>query len=265
MKRVLSIQDLSCLGRCSMTVTMPTLSAMGIQCIPLPTAVLSTHTAFPDPHVRDLTGDILPTIQHWQSIGAAFDAICVGYLSDPRQAEAVQQVLDTFPAKVVIDPVLGDHGKCYSRITSAHVDALKRLCQKADVLLPNITEACLLTGIAYQEAGDRVWYTQLLQAVKALGPKAVVLTGVRLTPHQLGCIGTDGVSDFEFQLPEVPKTSHGTGDLFTAILTGQLTRGSDLACAARRVGEFVVQTLSALEETSPFGLPLEAMLPNLWK
>jgi len=94
MKRVLSIQDLSCLGRCSMTVTMPTLSAMGIQCIPLPTAVLSTHTAFPDPHVRDLTGDILPTIQHWQSIGAAFDAICVGYLSDPRQAEAVQQVLE---------------------------------------------------------------------------------------------------------------------------------------------------------------------------
>ena len=265
MKRVLSIQDLSCLGRCSMTVTIPTLSAMGIQCIPLPTAVLSSHTAFPDPHVRDLTEDIAPIAAHWQSIGADFDAICVGYLSDPMQAAAVEKILNAFPAKVVIDPVLGDHGRCYRRITDQHISAMKTLCQKADVLLPNVTEACLLTGIAYKETEELSWYTQLLQAVKALGAKAVVLTGVGLEANQLGCMGTDGREEFAFQLPKVPKSSHGTGDLFTAIVTGELTRGSSLSSAARRAGEFVAQTLSQLEETSPFGLPLEAMLPSLWK
>ena len=198
MRRILSIQDLSCLGRCSMTVTIPVLSAMGIQCVPLPTAVLSTHTAFPDPHVRDLTQDLLPVAQHWQRIGASFDAICVGYLSDPMQAAAVAQILELFPAKTILDPVLGDHGHCYSRITAEHVQALKALCPKADALLPNVTEACLLTGIAYQEEAPLQWYQSLVGAVMDLGAKAVTLTGVRFAPGQVGCLGADGQKEFSF-------------------------------------------------------------------
>ena len=113
MKRILTIQDLSCVGRCSLTVAQPILSAMGIACSVLPTAVLSTHTAFPNPHIRSLTEDMVPICQHWQEIGAEFDAILVGYLSDPEQAEAVLEVMNSFSCPVILDPAMGDHGKLY--------------------------------------------------------------------------------------------------------------------------------------------------------
>ena len=143
--QVLSIQDLSCMGKCSLTVALPILSAMGISCGVLPTAVLSTHTGFPDPEVQPMTEQLLPFAQHMASVGGDFDAISTGYLSDPRQAEAVCQVLDKFHCLKVIDPAMGDHGKLYSRMTVAHVEAMKELCRRGDFLLPNLTEAAFLT------------------------------------------------------------------------------------------------------------------------
>ena len=145
MKNILSVQDLSCLGKCSLTVALPVLSAMGCSCSVLPTAILSAHTGFSKPHIRPLTQDMGHICRHWQQIGASFDAISVGYLSDPAQAARVEQVMDAFPATVVLDPVMGDHGKLYSRITDAHVQAVKNLCCRCDVLLPNITEASFHT------------------------------------------------------------------------------------------------------------------------
>ena len=132
MKQVLSVQDLSCVGRCSLTVALPVLSAMGCQCAALPTALLSTHTAFPAPYRHMLTEDIAPICRHWQSVGVAFDAIAVGYLADPAQAGAVSALLDAFPSRVVIDPVMGDHGRLYSGITPEHVSAVKALCARGD-------------------------------------------------------------------------------------------------------------------------------------
>lgn len=261
MKKVLSVQDLSCLGKCSLTVALPVISAMGCACSVLPTAVLSTHTAFPAPQVRSLTEDIDPTVRHWQRIGAEFDGICVGYLSDPAQAAAVDALLQAFPATVIMDPVLGDHGKLYSRITDDHVSALQQLCGKADVLLPNITEAAALTGISYQEQGDEAYFLRLIAALQALGAKNVVLTGVSLTGNSTGFMTSGGEV---YQTEKLPGSFHGTGDLFAAVLTGGFVRGKNLFDAAALAARFVEKVITGATPT-PFGVEFESHLPWLWE
>ena len=144
--QVLSIQDLSCMGKCSLTVALPILSAMGISTSVLPTAVLSTHTGFPNPVVQPMTENITAFAEHMASVGGSFDAISTGYLSDPQQAEAVCAVLDRFDCMKVIDPVMGDHGKLYSRITPEHVEAMKQLCGRGDYLLPASSSAHAYAG-----------------------------------------------------------------------------------------------------------------------
>lgn len=261
MKKVLSVQDLSCLGKCSLTVALPVLSAMGIACTPLPTAILSTHTAFPAPHIRSLTADMDKTLRHWKRIHAEFDAISVGYLSDPEQAAAVEGVLEAFPAAVILDPVLGDHGKLYSGITEDHVAAMRRLSQKADVLLPNLTEAAALTGIPYREDGDEGYFRQLLDALMALGAKQVVLTGVALQENTTGFMTCDGR---RYQTKKLPGSFHGTGDLFAAVFAGGFVRGMELFSAAALAAGFVEQVITDATPT-PYGVEFEAKLPWLWE
>lgn len=265
MKHVLSVQDLSCLGKCSLSVALPVLSAMGCTCTPLPTAILSSHTAFPHPYVRSLTEDMDAICRHWQSVGASFDAISVGYLSDPAQAAAVERVLDAFPAAVILDPAMGDHGRLYSGLDSTHVEAMKRLCQKADVLLPNVTEAALLTDTPYEEAAKPEHHRALLAKLRALGPKAVVLTGVSLEENKTGFMGidTDG-SMFTYQTDKLPSC-HGTGDLFTAVFTGAYAQGRCIPDCARLAAAFVEKVLTATEIASPFGASFETQLPWLWE
>ena len=152
--QVLSIQDLSCMGKCSLTVALPILSAMGISTSVLPTAILSTHTGFPSPVVQPMTEQLSAFSDHMLSVGASFDAISTGYLSDPQQAEVVCACLDKFDCLKVIDPVMGDHGKLYSRMTPEHVEAMTELCRRGDYLLPNLTEAAFLTGMPYREQCD---------------------------------------------------------------------------------------------------------------
>ena len=154
MKEVLCIQDLSCVGKCSLTVALPVLSAMGCTCSVLPTGIMSTHTAFADPHIHSLTEDIIPINTHWQKIGKRFDGILVGYLSSREQIDSVAAVLAENPVITVLDPAMADGGKLYSGLSDDHPQHIKALCAKAQILLPNVTEACLLTGIPYQETGD---------------------------------------------------------------------------------------------------------------
>jgi len=261
MKKVLSVQDLSCLGKCSLTVALPVLSAMGCAAAALPTAVLSTHTAFPKPHVRSLTEDICAVCDHWKSIGASFDGIGVGYLSDPEQAKQVAYLLDTFKAFTVVDPVMGDQGRLYDGIDERHVAAVKQLCGKADVILPNITEACLLTGISYRERGDEAYYQSLLEGLKLLASH-VALTGVSLGEGKTG-IMTD--SGFVYQADALPGHFHGTGDIFAAVFTGAAVLGKSIEESATLAARFVEQVICATKTSTPFGVSFEKALPWLWQ
>lgn len=265
MKRVLSIQDLSCLGKCSLTVALPVLSAMGCNTAVLPTALLSTHTAFDSPYCKDLTQELLPIARHWKKVGATFDVIGVGYLASPEQADTVTRVLEDFSGKVVVDPVMGDHGKLYAGISPAHTDALAKLCRKANVLLPNVTEACLLTGIPYAENPDRAYYEKMLQAMQLFGAETVILTGVSLASGQTGIMGYDGQKVFTYQTQELPRRCHGTGDLFAAVVMGAIASGKTPQQAAVLAADFVCQVIRATKDSSPFGVEFEAQLPWLWE
>ena len=264
MKRVLSIQDLSCVGRCSLTVALPVLSAMGHQCSVLPTAVLSTHTAFPNPSVVDLTDHLSDFARHWQENGIRFDAASVGYLSDPRQAEIVGSLLDGMDCPVVLDPVMGDHGKLYRRITVEHIDAMKRLAARADVLLPNLTEAAAMTGIPYREETDIDYLDSLLDGLLALGAKAAVITGVHFRDNAIGFCGrAESGESFSYQGRFIPRQCHGTGDLFAAVLTGSLLRGDTLPAAAENAADFVRLCVENTKEVTLHGVEFEPQLYRL--
>ncbi len=262
---ILSVQDLSCAGRCSLAVTLPVVSAMGIRCSALPTAVLSTHTAFPDPEAVSLTEQLLPFARHWQANGIVFDAVVIGYLSDPRQGEAVAQVLqlqENHPL-VILDPVMGDNGTLYSRINAAHLDAMGKLARQADVLLPNLTEAAALTGLPYRENPGEEELQAMLEALLRLAPNAVI-TGIR-RDSRIGVYGGgEAIPSFRWDTEFVPRSIHGTGDLFTAVFSGALTQGASLPVAARRAGEFVRQCVLATPDATLHGVEFEAVLPLLF-
>ncbi len=264
MKRVLSIQDLSCLGKCSLTVALPVLSSMGCSCSVLPTAVLSTHTAFPGPHIRDLTQDLKPVAEHWHTVGASFDAITVGYLSDPRQAELVGQVLEMFPCPVILDPAMGDHGKLYRGLGEDHVAAMAGLCRKAKILLPNVTEAALLTGIPYREDGSTAYLRELAQGLLAFGAETVIITGFTRPDGQTGFFGMHrSGEEFPYHAQRIGKHFHGTGDLFAAVFTGALMAGKSAPDAATLAAQFTQRVIAATEESTPFGIAFEPELPWL--
>ena len=260
MKHILSIQDLSCVGRCSLTVALPTISAMGVRCSVLPTAVLSTHTAFPKPEVVSLTGKIEDFASHWAQNGITFDAVSVGYLSDPEQGEAIARLLDRFDAPVILDPVMGDHGKLYSRITPEHLAAVKKLCTGADVLLPNVTEAAFLTGLPYREYMDEAYLKELAENLLALGAKSVIITGTHYHAGQIGFFGADGSGTFSYEAGLVDRKFHGTGDLFAAVLTGGLARGASLRESAKLAAEFVRRCVLSTEISTVHGVEFEKEL-----
>ncbi len=264
MKRVLSIQDLSCLGKCSLTVASPILSVLGLSCTVLPTAVLSTHTAFPGPYVKPMTEDLLPIATHWMSVGATFDGISVGYLSDPEQARQVEKVLEEFSALTVIDPAMGDHGKLYRGMTEQNVQAMKTLCARGDYLLPNLTEAALLTDMPYREDGSEEYLRKLLQKLMSFGAQGVVITGITWDENTTGFAGFAREGGmFTYRAPRVPRQSHGTGDMFCAVTTGALVKGATLYDAARQAAGFVEQVILATPEPTPFGANFEPVLPWL--
>ena len=263
-KRVLAIEDLSCMGKCSLTVALPILSAMGCSCSVLPTALLSAHTGFQNPHIFSLTEHILPIANHWQSAGAVFEGISVGYVSDPKQAACIRQVLHMFPALRVIDPVLGDHGKLYGGMTQAHIEAIKDLCKLADVLVPNVTEAAILTGLPYREQGDSVYYQELLYKLRQVTPGDVVITGAETEENSTGFVGYSRTcGEFSYSAPKIPRQLHGTGDMFAAVLLGKLVQGDTLPCAAQAAAKFVEQVVKVTPEATPFGANFEQVLDKI--
>ena len=264
--QVLSIQDLSCMGKCSLTVALPILSAMGISTSVLPTAVLSTHTGFPAPVVQPMTENLTAFADHMASVGGTFDSICTGYLSVPQQAEAVCGVLDTFEGMKVIDPAMGDHGKLYSRMTEAHVEAMKEVCRRGDYLLPNLTEAAFLTGMPYREDCNGDYLIEMAEALCAIGgARGVIITGINWDPGYTGWAGMLSGRLFSYRAKRIPHSQHGTGDMFTAVTAGGLTLGKPLHVAATLGAKFVEQVLAVTPSATPFGANFEPILPWLWE
>ena len=236
----------------------------------LPTAVLSTHTAFPSPQVRDLSGDLEGIAAHWAQIGAEFDGICTGYLATAGQIGQVLSIAERFPGFLLADPVMGDNGRLYSRITPDFIRQMAQLCARADAIVPNLTEACFLTGTPYPESYDADFVRQLLKKLTAPGTPLAAVTGVSFSEDTVGVMGYDRETDafYCYMHKRLPESYHGTGDIFTSVCAGALALGESWETALEKAANFV---LRCMEETAKesrdkrYGVCFEKALPYLWE
>ncbi len=269
----LAIHDLSGVGKCSLTVALPVLSCCGVEVSVLPTAVLSTHTGgFGDTTYRDLTEDMLPTARHWKRVGCRFQSLYSGFLGSEEQIGLVEQVFDWFKGEdtlILVDPVMGDGGKLYRTYTPAMAGGMARLCRKADIVVPNMTEACHLLSLPYDPGPySRAQVEGILRGLCALGPQMAVLTGVWLEEGSLGSACYDarsGEMDL-FLTGRVAGSYHGTGDLFAAALLGGLLNGASLKGACGTATEFTwraIETTRLHQRDLRFGPKFECWLPWL--
>ena len=273
MKRIVTIQDISCVGKCSLTVALPIISAMGVETAILPTAVLSTHTMFSGFTCKDMTDQILPIAEHWKKEEFAFDAIYTGYLGSFEQIEIVSKLFDEFKTDsnlIIVDPVMADNGKLYPAFDEAYAKENAKLCGKADLIVPNLTEASFLTGMPYKTKYDRKYITDLLDALAQLGPKYVALTGVSFEEGKIGVMGLNTVTGefFEYYTEHVPVSYHGTGDIFSSVVVGALTRGKSLPEAFRIACDYTKETIAYTFRTSgagTYGVDFEVTLADLVK
>lgn len=277
--RCAAIHDLSGLGKCSLTVALPVLSVCGVETSVLPTAVLSTHTGgFQDYVFVDLTRELLPIAEHWHRVGAAFEAVYTGFLGNARQIALVDRILGDFRAQgslAVVDPVMGDNGRLYPTYTEEMAAGVAALCQRADVLIPNMTEAARILGLPYRKgpySADDI--REILRKLCRLGDpegrrkRKTVLTGIDLGPGQLGVACRDeGSGRTAFFMEErVPGDFHGTGDFFASVLTGGLLNGMDLFQAAQTATHAtwrVIVSTAASASDLRFGPKFEEHLPWL--
>ena len=267
--RILTIQDISCLGQCSMTVALPILSACGQETCIIPSAVLSTHTGgFQKPHIRDISMDI-PAIQaHWQRENVAFDAIYTGYLGTTEQISDVAHVFDTMlrpGGKIIVDPAMADHGKLYAGFDMEYARAMGQLCKKADVILPNLTESCLMTGLEYRESYDESYIDQVLAALHGMGIKTVVLTGVSYRPEETGVLISDGQRTHYYRHKKLSRSYHGTGDIYASAFVGSWIGGKTMKEAAQIAADYACECIRATinDESHWYGTKFEAALPYL--
>lgn len=263
-KRILTIQDISCVGQCSMTVALPILSACGHETCILPTAVLSTHTGgFGKPVVQHIQVDGM--WQHWKEQGITFDAILVGYLGSVPAIEMVSEILDSMLAPngvAIVDPAMADHGKLYSGFDHVYAKSMQSLCEKAHIMMPNITEAAMMAGMEYRADFDERYIRALLNK---LGGRNVVLTGVGFGPEQTGAAVRQGENISFVHSPKVQKSYHGTGDMFAACFTGALMQGKSMEEAAKLACGFVLEAIRVTADAPAhwYGVKFETALPWL--
>ena len=266
-KRILTIQDISCVGKCSMTVALPILSACGHEVSILPTAVLSTHTGISrKPAVCHMDTSLRAIRDHWQGLGIRFDMILTGYLGSVQALEEVIELSETVLApggELIVDPAMADLGKLYSGLDQEYVAAMMRLCKKADILLPNVTEAAMLSGLPYQDISEG-YVKSLLSKMPC---SRVVLTGIGYDPKETGAEIRDGASRFAYRHRRFEKNYHGTGDIFAACFAGSRASGKSLYESAKIAADF---TELAIEHTwndpsNSFGVRFEPCLHRLPK
>ena len=270
MKRIVSIQDISALGKCSLTVALPIISAMGIECAVVPTAVLSTHTQFQGWTFHDLTDEMEPIADHWKQQGFSFDAIYTGYLGSFRQVDIVKRYFKDFGAgaKIIVDPAMADNGKLYAGFGPDFPQKMAELLDGADLVLPNLTEACFLLGREYREEYDRAWVMDILEGLLQKGAKYAALTGVSFEEGKLGVVSLSGETGTfaEYYTERLPVNFHGTGDIYSSAAVGALLNGMSvpdaLALAADYTAECIRLTLQE-ENHSWYGVNFEQAVPYL--
>lgn len=274
-KRVLAIHDISCVGKCSLTVALPILSAAGLECSVLPTAVLSTHTGgFTGYTFRDLTADIEPICQHWKTLNLRFDSMYTGYLGSFEQLQLVGGIFDSLASDdtlLVVDPVMGDNGKLYPLFDKNFARGMADLCAKADLIVPNLTEAAYMLGEEYVEGPYTVDYLEgVMHRLSQMGPRQVVLTGVNFDDQHLGAAVYDRSSDkVEYAMEDkIEGYYHGTGDVFASALVGAILNGLSLRDAAQTAVDFTVAAIRRTRAEGTdirFGVNFEASLPGYMK
>lgn len=271
MKRILTIQDISCFGKCSLTVALPLLSAMGIETVILPTAVLSTHTMFQNFTVKDLSDQLTPITEHWKKEGITFDAIYTGYLGTEEEIDTVIDIIRTFRHEnslIFIDPAMADNGKLYPAFDAHYALKNANLCAIADIAVPNITEASYLTGLPYQETYSEKYVKNMLQALADLGTKTPILTGVSLSEGRTGAMGYDTQKGeyFFYQHNRIPVAFHGTGDIFSSVLAGAFVLGIERTRALQIAADYTELTIAKTLENPEkpwYGVDFEATIPAL--
>ena len=268
--RIAAIHDLSCFGRCSLTIALPVLSAMGCQCCPLPTALLSAHTGFPGNTFLDLTVEMGRIADHWAAMDLQFDAIYSGFLGSADQVDTVARFFDTFKKSdtaVIVDPVMGDHGTAYRTCTPELCRGMRVLAENSDVITPNLTEAVLLLDRPYEEIRQADAY-EVVRRLSLGGRRSVVLTGYSSEPGQTGtlCFDRDSGESKAVQTPREPQDFSGTGDLFASVLAGGVAKGVPLFQAAQAAADFVRDCIArTLAEglTEQDGVDFEPLLGQL--
>lgn len=268
--RIAAIHDLSCFGRCSLTIALPVLSAMGCQCCPLPTALLSAHTGFPGNTFLDLTVEMGRIADHWAAMDLQFDAIYSGFLGSADQVDTVARFFDTFKKSdtaVIVDPVMGDHGTAYRTCTPELCRGMRVLAENSDVITPNLTEAALLLDRPYEEIRQADAY-EVVRRLSLGGRRSVVLTGYSSEPGQTGtlCFDRDSGESKAVQTPREPQDFSGTGDLFASVLAGGVAKGVPLFQAAKAAADFVRDCIArTLAEglTEQDGVDFEPLLGQL--
>ena len=267
--KVLTIQDISCVGQCSLTVALPIISACGVETCVLPSAVLSTHTAgFSGYTFRDLTEDMPAIRQHWVKEGIKFDAIYTGYLGSTKQIDYVADIFADTAAEncvKIVDPAMADNGNLYPGFDMAFVEAMKGLCAKADYVLPNLTEACFLTGVEYKKTYDRAYIDLILEKLTALGCKNVIFTGVSYAPGKTGIVVLENGVYSYYEHDFLPNSCHGTGDIYASSFVGALVRGKSAYDAAKIAADYTVACIEATaqEENHWYGAKFEPVLIKL--
>lgn len=270
-KRVLTIQDISCVGQCSLTVALPIISACGLETAVLPTAVLSTHTAFKAGFTfRDLTDDIMPISKHWESENIKFDAVYTGYLGSKRQVDLIIELSRKHLVEggaMIVDPAMADGGKLYAGFPEDFPQDMARLCRTADIILPNITEACFMTGMEYKTEYGKEYIEELISRLAKICSKHIILTGVSFDDGHLGVAvhnAMENKTEYYFNEKEL-RMSHGTGDIYASAFTGAYMNGKSIYESAAIAADYTVKCIQATldDEEHWYGVKFEKELGYL--
>lgn len=269
MKRIVTVQDISCVGRCSLTVALPIISAAGVETGVIPTAVLSTHTMFPKFTFCDLTGEIEKISKTFTELDIDFDAIYTGYLGSFDQLSLVSDLFDRHKSdkcQIIVDPCMADNGKLYPGFSPEFAKAMAGLTAKADLIIPNLTEACFMLDIPFPESYDEAFIRDVLKRLTGLGAKRAALTGITFDKSKLGVYSYDSTTDsyFSYYNDYMPVAYHGTGDIFASATVGAMMRGHSVESALAVAVDFTLECIKltmADENRRTYGVNFEEALP----